>query len=64
MFTMYMTVSNVGHVAGNWLVGPLTETLDYSQTLQVAGFFMVVPLLLLFLINPRQVDEKKSLEEE
>lgn len=64
MFTMYMTVSNVGHVAGNWLVGPLRETLDYSQTLQVAGCFMLVPLLLLFFINPRQVDEKKALEEE
>ncbi|MCY4586816.1 MAG: hypothetical protein OXB98_12330 [Bryobacterales bacterium] len=30
VYTIFMTVSNIGHVFGNWLVGPLREGLALS----------------------------------
>lgn len=52
MFTIYMTVSNIGHVLGNWLVGPLRAQLSYQQTFWTAGIAMLLPLLLLILVKP------------
>ena len=62
MFTIYMTLSNVGHVLGNELFGPLRDDwqLTYQQTLYVGGTFMLVPLTLLFLIRPDDVDRARE----
>ena len=66
MFTIYMTLSNVGHAVGNKIVGPLREDymLTYEQTFYVAGLAVVIPLLILLLINPEQVDQRKAMEKE
>lgn len=65
VFTIFMTVSNIGHVAGNYLVSPLRGEdglgLSYEQTFQVAGLLMIVPLLLLFLVRPEQVPAPASI---
>jgi MFS family permease len=62
VFTVYMTMSNVGHVLGNGCVGILREgwQLSYEQTLWVAAFSMWLPLLLLPLVNPERVDEMRN----
>lgn len=64
VFTIYMTVSNVAHVIGNWAVGPLRDgyELSYEHTFWVAGIAMYVPLLLLPLVRPEQVDRMKDAE--
>jgi len=61
MFTIYLTVSNIGHVLGNWVVGLLRDgwALSYEQTFWTAGFVMIVPLLLLALIKAEEVDQAK-----
>ena len=65
MFTVYLTVSNIGHVVGNWLVGPLREglALSYEQTFYFVGLAMTLPLLMLLVVNPRQVDRAKQAAE-
>ena len=62
MFTSFMTVSNVGHVIGNWLAGPFRNNLglSYQATFLVVGLLMIVPLFLLLLVEPRKVDEMKA----
>ena len=58
MFTIYLTTANIGHVAGNWLVGPLRNGMgfSYEQTFLFAGFIAILPLLLLLLVKSRDVD--------
>jgi len=59
MFTIYMTVSNIGHVIGNKLVGPLRDDYEFSYE-QIFWFVAIVtwlPLLLLPLVNPQRVDD-------
>lgn len=62
VFTIYMTLSNVGHVVGNQLVGPLTSQykFSYPQLLSTAGVLCLVPLLLLPFVRPTRVDEARS----
>ena len=62
MFTIYMTVSNVGHVLGNKWVGTLREDwgLTYEQTFLVAALVTWLPLVLLPFVNPEQVDQRKD----
>jgi len=65
MFTMYMTVSNVGHTIGNGLIGPLREGwgFSYQETLQIAGVCMLAPLVaFVFLVNPNDVQRMKDQE--
>ena len=61
VFTMYLTVSNIGHVIGNWLVGTLRETWAFSYELSffAVGFFMLAPLLLLLVVRIDEVDDHK-----
>ena len=61
VFTMFLTVSNIGHVMGNWLVGTLRETWarSYEHSFFVVGLFMLAPLLLLSVVRPEEVDEQK-----
>lgn len=65
MFTIYMTLSNVGHVLGNELIGSLRDQwgLSYQQILLVGGVCMLLPLALLLLIAPRQVDRARENDE-
>lgn len=59
MFTVYMTLSNVGHVVGNWIVGPVRAQLDYSQTFLFVAITNLLPLLLLKFVEPGEVDQHK-----
>lgn len=58
MFTVYMTLSNVGDVLGKQFAGPLAETftgsdgvVDYPAVLRALGLGSLVPLFLLPLID-------------
>lgn len=66
MFTIYMTLSNVGHVVGNWSIKWLreegNELLSYEQTFLVAALVTWLPLLLLPFVRPDRVDEMRNLE--
>lgn len=59
MFTIYMTMSNVGHVVGNKLAGVLGNkgglNFTYEQMLFTAGISMLLPLLLLLAVKPAEV---------
>jgi len=62
MFTIYMTLSNVGHVAGNLLAGELREdlSLSYEVCFVIAGVVTIVPLALLPLMNPASVAARSA----
>lgn len=62
MFTIYMTLSNLGHVAGNFLAGWLREdmALSYEASFSVAGVITIAPLTLLVLVNPAIVAAKRE----
>ena len=62
MFTVYMTLSNVGHVVGNMVVGWLREDLQltYEMSFLVAGAVTIAPLILLTVVNPTKVDEQRA----
>lgn len=64
VFTIFMTVSNVAHVMGNKAAGLLRDNLglSYEQTFIVAGVTMFIPLLLLIVVRPEQVDRMKDAE--
>ncbi len=59
MFTVYMTLSNVGHVVGNWLVGPVRAQLNFGPTFLFIGITSLLPLLFLRFVKPAQVDPYK-----
>ena len=62
MFTVYMTLSNVGHVAGNWVVGWLRDDLllSYEASFLAAGIVTIAPLILLAFVNPARIDERRA----
>ena len=63
MFTVYMTLSNVGHVAGNWVVDRLRKDdtgLSYEALFVLAGIATIVPLVLLAVVNPATVEAKRA----
>ena len=62
MFTIYLTTANIGHVAGNWLVGPLRQQLGFSYelTFGFAGLAVILPLFLLFWVRPENVDRARN----
>ena len=64
MFTMYMTLTNVGHVIGNKAVAWLREggRCTYEQIFWVAGILCLAPLMLLPLVNPARVDAAEENE--
>ena len=64
MFTIYMTLSNVGHVIGNEIVGPLRTEYGFSfeHTFWWAALSMIAPLFLLFLVRPETVDAMRDQE--
>lgn len=64
MFTTYMTISNVGHVLGNWLAGRVLESLGYHGTFVFAAAASILPLFLLMGVEPMKVDVHKFAESE
>ena len=65
VFTIYLTVANIGHVIGNYCVRTLRGTLalSYEESFLVVGLLMLVPLLLLSVVRIEQVDRMKKLEQ-
>ena len=55
-----MTISNIGHVIGNYLAGPLRAELPYAQTMMVAGCCTITPLILLLVVSPSTVDTARG----
>ena len=55
-----MTVSNIGHVIGNKLVGPLSDSFTYAESFWFAAVALGLPLLLLPLVNPGRVDQSQD----
>ena len=66
MFTVYMTLSNVGHVVGNLVVGWLRVDLQlsYEASFGAAGLVTIAPLILLLVVNPAKVDAKRAEQEQ
>lgn len=74
VFTTYMTLSNVSHVIGNWLAGPIREWMlvlqggaadplvSYQWALGLAGIITVAPVFLLFLVKTGEVDHARAAE--
>lgn len=74
VFTTYMTLSNVSHLIGNWIAGPLREWLlwlqggaadhlvSYQWALGLAGIITVAPVFLLFLVKTGEVDRARAAE--
>ena len=64
MFTIYMTLYNLGHAAGNKVAGWLLEecALSSQQVFWVAGVGTVAPVVLLPLVNTAQVDSARARE--
>ena len=62
MFTVYMTLANVGHVVGNLVVGWLRDDLQisYEGSFLTAGLVTIAPLVLLVVVNPARVDAKRA----
>ena len=64
VFTTYMALSNVSAVSGKKLVGLLHGKLGYDSSFYAAAVLGILPLVLLVLVNPRQVDEANEKLEE
>lgn len=71
VFTTYMTLSNVSHMAGNWLAGPVQRMMEfggagkmlaYERTFWFVALITLSPLLLLFLVRPVEVDVARDAE--
>jgi len=60
VFTTYMALSNVSAVLGKLVIGTLEESLGYYSSFFVAALCGVLPLLLLPLVSPSQVDRAKE----
>ena len=74
VFTTYMTLSNVSHVVGNWIAGPLREwlvaaqgsaavdLLSYQWAFWWVGFISIVPVFLLLQVKTGEVDRARAAE--
>ncbi|MBC8353156.1 MAG: MFS transporter [Planctomycetes bacterium] len=74
VFTTYMTLSNVSHVTGNWLAGPVRRMflypeygesatlVSYELTFWFVGLLSIAPLLLLIVVSPEEVDRARDAE--
>jgi PAT family beta-lactamase induction signal transducer AmpG len=71
VFTTYMTLSNVSHVIGNALAGPVREFFKFSDSSTAANMYSyeltfwfvaataLAPLLILFFVRPDEVDDAR-----
>ena len=72
VFTTYMTLSNVSHICGNWLAGPIRRLLtlpqygesadmvSYELTFWFVGLITLIPLLSLIFVRPEEVDRARQ----
>ena len=72
VFTTFMTMSNVSHVFGNWFAGRFREWIlsgeleaasvmtSYQYTILFVGVVSLIPMLLVPLMNPLEVDLAKQ----
>ena len=72
VFTTYMTLSNISHVIGNKLAGPLRgwllglqggapdHLLSYQRAFWVLGIITIVPVILLSLVKTGEVDRARE----
>ncbi|MDA0586798.1 MAG: MFS transporter [Planctomycetota bacterium] len=75
VFTVYMTLSNVSHVVGNWVAGPIRTALtfenaygdaatlkSYELTFWLIGVLSALPLLILYFVRTDEVDKARGAE--
>jgi len=64
VFTTMMALGSLGHVFGGWLIGLLRDNfgLSYQEVFWTGGSLMIIPLVLLLAVTPKQVDEMKAVE--
>ena len=74
VFTTYMTLSNVSHVIGNWMAGPLRKWLvwlqggaaddliSYQWAFWWVGIITIIPVFLLLLVKTGEVDRARHAE--
>lgn len=75
LFTTYMTLSNVSHMLGNWLAGPVraawkfgvesegADLRSYQLTFLTVAALSLVPLMFLMWVRPSEVDRQKADDE-
>ena len=60
MFTSYMAMSNLSTISGTKLAGPLKELLPFDISFIILGIIAILPLLLLFWVDPDTVHKTKN----
>jgi PAT family beta-lactamase induction signal transducer AmpG len=60
MFTIYMTLSNIGHVIGNFSAGTVETAFGVSNTFIVMGILTAATSLLLLFVNADDVEKRKT----
>jgi len=63
MFTIFMTLSNVGHVVGNLMAGDVERIFGAAHSFIAMGIFNIVILSLLIYVRREDVTERISEEE-
>ena len=60
MFTIYMTLSNIGHVIGNKLAGNVETAFGVPNSFMAMGILTAATSLLLLFVNADDVEERKT----
>ena len=60
MFTIYMTLSNIGHVVGNKIAGNVETAFGVPNSFMVMGIVTAATSLLLLFVNAADVEKRKT----
>jgi hypothetical protein len=60
MFTIYMTLSNIGHVIGNTIAGDVETAFGVVNSFMVMGIVTAATSLLLLFVNADDVEKRKA----
>jgi MFS transporter, PAT family, beta-lactamase induction signal transducer AmpG len=60
MFTIYMTLSNIGHVIGNTIAGDVETAFGVPNSFMVMGIVTAATSLLLLFVNADDVEKRKA----
>ena len=60
MFTIYMTLSNIGHVIGNTIAGNVETAFGVANSFMVMGILTAATSLLLLFVNADDVEKRKT----
>ncbi|MEC7565415.1 MAG: MFS transporter [Planctomycetota bacterium] len=63
MFTIYMTLSNIGHVIGNYSAGSVEKMFGRADTFIAMGLLTASTSLILLLVNTKDVESRKAVFE-